>query len=138
MTTTLVNLTEALTKACEDLRKMKRFKGAYIATARCKSADAIRKDFHDDNEGRSPDDEWYKSEEEIERFIRDYALVEFDIHYDELTEGMRSDSEFVNVEFDYWGFEKAFKDWLLPYLGGDESVIPENLRLNHENEFMRN
>lgn len=137
MTATLVNLTEALTQACADLRKMKRFKGAYVHTAKCSTIEERRKDALSDQEHLEPGDAGYQTPETIEEGIRDYVCVSLDIDYSELYEGLHSNSEFVGVEFDYLAFENAFKDWLLPYLGGDKSLLPNEIRFDFENEFFR-
>lgn len=132
-----VNLTEAMTKACADLRSMKKFNGVRVLTATCTSAQEFRKDWQEDMRHTDPSDPDYKTPHQIEEFIRDYAIITLEFDFDELTCDL-PDSDYISSEFDIYQFEKDFRKWVLRYVGNDESVLPKEFLFEHcDNELIR-
>ncbi len=123
-----MNLTEALNKACNELKRMHRFKGLPIIEVRIKSADERRKEAIADEE---------MTLEEIEEWIDGYVC--WGVHLDTYSSfEFGSSNEYVSSEFDWGSLEKDFKAFLLPFLDGDASLIPKNLDLEGgDNEFMK-
>jgi hypothetical protein len=121
-----VNLTKSLHKACVDLKKMRSFNGLYVLYAEAKPYTDHVKECRDDGMSKAQAEQWSK----------DYACVSF--HLDTDWADNHSESDYVESEFNYGKLERDFKAWLLPYIGGDESLLPKNLNLDGgDTEFQR-
>lgn len=119
-----MNLTQQLTKACEDLNKQGHFNELPVIIAKAQCEKQKREDAKSDE----------MTEEETRAYIEDYCCVEFglDVYY-ALDD---APSQYTNVSFDYASLEADFREWLKKYV--PEETIPESLFLEQgDNEFMK-
>jgi len=119
-----MNLTEQIEKACIALKQMETFNGLYIEEVSCQSLESKLADAASDG----------LSEEETRKYVEDYAsmVLVFDLWFDAY------DSKYISVEFDLPKLEEDFKEFILPYLGNDESLLPkEFLFEGGEMEFIK-
>lgn len=111
-----MNLTAAMEKACAQLNEKGIWNGLYVLNASAESESQKREDAKLDE----------LTPEETERYVCDYCCVNFHLDTYDLFE---SHSEYVTGEIDHGKLQKDFREWLLPFVGNDESVLPHRINL---------
>lgn len=120
-----INLTRAIEQAVADLKKARKFSDLYVINAWCQSETQKLADCESDGLG----------DEETRAYIEDYAYIGVHLDVYDLAE---THSEYVTTEFNWRALREDFKNWLLPYIGGDESLLPSEIDLEgHEMELQR-
>lgn len=112
-----MNLTAALTRACEKLKQDRTFNGLTVFNAWHMTEEEKRTAAADDG----------MSEEETERWINDYACVNFEL--DRWPMELHESAPYTEIVFDDAALQKDFRAFLLTFLDGDESVLPDEINL---------
>lgn len=121
-----MNLTAAMEKACKELQKMGSFNGLPVVHIHYETEEQKRIDAASD--GMTP--------EQTERYVNDYTTCGF--HIDTYNESFDDDQPYVDVSFNHYKLQKDFREWLLQFVDGDESVLPKELDLQGgDNEIMK-
>lgn len=121
-------MTDAITKACKDLEARGEFNGFQFIELRPPiSAAAMAEDYIADGYPQSVAD----------TAARDYAMMA--IHLDTYVDSFSDlPEEYVSVELDITRIERELREFLLGYLGGEESLLPDIVSVEgHEMEFIR-
>lgn len=114
----MVNITEAVARACQELSQMKSFDGLSVVTAKTQSIDERLSDARLDG----------LPEEKALEWIRDYCCASF--HIDTYVDDYMPVSQYTYVSFDHDKLQEKFRAWLLPFFDGDESLIPHEINLD--------
>lgn len=121
----MLNLTQAMQRACDELNATRQFNGRQVMEARCESEEQRRADLKNDG----------FSDADIEENIHEYACVHLSID-----NGLSGSSDCPSYEertFQHDQLQADFRAWLLTFVDGDEDVLPDEIDLNGANEIYR-
>lgn len=120
-----INLTKALTKACLELASRGEWNGLSVMYVSVEGEDEKRRDAQNDG----------LSAAATEAYITDYCCVSIHLEFDDMFD---SDCPYVSTVIDCQKIDRDFKDWILPYIGNDESLLPSEIDLQGgDMEFMK-